>query len=65
MHPSTLSCALLHTPGSQLGGLLQSRCSASLLLAWLVEPGLDPALPVLAEVVVAELVVVLDGHLDE
>ena len=42
-------------------GLGSSLVESSLLLAWLVEPGFDPSLPVLTEVVFLNGVVVL-GH---
>lgn len=44
--------------------LLDAVQATTLLPARLVEPGADPALPVLAEVDVGELVVVLDGLFD-
>lgn len=48
---------------AQLGSLGLTRSASPLLGTGLVEPDLDPTLPVLAEVVVVKDVVVLHGHL--
>ncbi len=44
------------------GSLLDSVLSASQLATRLIKPGLDAELPVLAEVLVRELIVVLQDH---
>ena len=48
---------------AELGSLGLTRSASPLLGTGLVEPDLDPTLPVLAEVVVVKDVVVLHGHL--
>jgi hypothetical protein len=51
---------LLEGSGGGSGGLGLSGGNSSLLVSGLVEPGLNEARPVLAEVSVGELVVVLN-----
>jgi hypothetical protein len=48
--------------GSDGGGLGQTSSPSSRFAAWLVEVHADPALPVLVEVVVGQLLVVFDRH---
>jgi hypothetical protein len=52
---------LVDGAGSDGGSLSSASVAASLLLAGLVEVHADAALPILAEVVVGDLLVVLDG----
>ena len=51
---------LLDWSGEDGGSLGLSGLQSSLLVCWLVEPGLHEAAPVLAEVIVGDLVVVLN-----
>jgi hypothetical protein len=55
---------LLKGSGEHGGGLGLSGGQASLLVSGLVEPGFNEARPVLAEVLVGELVVVLNHLAD-
>ena len=48
---------------TELGSLSLTSSTSPLLGTGLVEPDLDPALPVLAEVVIVKDVVMLHGHL--
>lgn len=47
LHPRD---STMNPPGTELGSLLLACRASGLLLAWLVEPGLDSSLPILSAV---------------